>query len=106
MNELTNSVYRAGKVLEALFEDDFQGKTVLEIVGKTGLGFLTVRRCLLTWRALGWVVETPVAGSKSVRWAISEKLAEVAFQYRRHALGQIHEIEKTYLKVSGEELPR
>lgn len=104
MSDIIKSAFKAGKVLECLFQDDFQGKTILEIQEATGIEPLAIRRALLTWEELGWVFKTPVSGNKSVRWMVSEKLAEVSASHRRTALDQIHSIEENYKRVTGEEL--
>ncbi|WP_029132703.1 hypothetical protein [Sedimenticola selenatireducens] len=104
MSEITQSVHKAGKVLECLFEDDFKGKTIKEIWDLTGVDPQSARRSLLTWEALGWVVETPVSGGKASRWIVAEKLANISASYRRTALEQIHLIEENYKRITGEEL--
>ncbi|MEJ1341199.1 MAG: hypothetical protein RPU14_03875 [Candidatus Sedimenticola sp. (ex Thyasira tokunagai)] len=104
MSDVTQSVFKAGKVLECLFEDNFQGKTINEIWDKTGVDPQSARRSLLTWKELGWVFDTPVSGEKSVRWMVSEKLVRISFQYKRQALADVHGIENSYLDVSQERL--
>lgn len=104
MSEVTQSVFKAGKVLESLFKDDFKGKTITEIGKDTGVDPQSVRRSLLTWKALGWVVETPVSGSKQGCWKVSTKLAGIAHAYERYALSRIQGVRREYREVTGREL--
>lgn len=106
MSEACNkTLIRSGKVLECLFEDDFKGKTELQIVEMTQIPLPTIYRILQTWKTLGWVVDVPIPGCKAVQWRISsEKLLRIAHSHKRHMLRQVHSLEKEYLDIAGEEL--
>ena len=104
MTDITQSVFKAGQVLECLFRDDFQGKTVNEIKNDTGVDVQSVRRSLLTWKELGWVIETPIAGEKASHWKISKRLVQVAHAYERDALERVHAIKNEFREITGKEL--
>ncbi|MCW9058739.1 MAG: helix-turn-helix domain-containing protein [Gammaproteobacteria bacterium] len=101
---LTKSLQRATEVFEALFEDDFAGRTDAEIAESTGIPVTTVWRALHTWLALGWVVQIHEPGTKAVRWRVSTRLARIATAYEQHALRRIHEVRNEYMAVTGKEL--
>ncbi|WP_026608706.1 hypothetical protein [Methylocaldum szegediense] len=106
MPEAVNkTVIRAVRVLECLFEDDFQGKTELQILECTKVPLPTIYRVLQTWKSLGWVIDVPIPGRKAAQWRInSEKLLRIAHSHKRHMLRQVHSLEKEYLDIAGEEL--
>jgi DNA-binding IclR family transcriptional regulator len=89
-------------VFEALTERGFQGLSVEDIADLTGLNYAAVRRSLLVFDSQGWVVEAPQSGTKQKLWMPGEKLVKVAFQFKRHCLGEVHQTESKYVRVSGE----
>ncbi len=104
MNDITQSVYKAGRVLECLFQEGFQGKTINEICRQTSIDPQSIRRSLLTWKNLGWVIEVPIAGEKASCWKISRNLVEIAFAYEKDAMNRIHSIKNEFKTVTGKEL--
>lgn len=104
MSDANNSVLKAGRVLESLFEDDFQGKTIREIYKSTGIDEQSVRRALISWKELGWVFEVGARRNKSTPWKVSRKLIEIAHAYQIHALREAQAIKQEYREITGEEL--
>jgi DNA-binding IclR family transcriptional regulator len=100
------SAQKAMRIFECLADGDFAGKTVLEICGDMRASQTTVWRLLKTMEAEGWVVELPRPGRKDGLWKISSKLSKVAHAYERHALAQMHQIEREFIEVTGRELSR
>ncbi len=104
MSDVNKSVLKAGRVLQSLFEDDFQGKTIREIYKTTGIDEQSVRRALITWEKLGWVTETMVAGSKSIHWKITRKLIEIAHAYEIETVRKAQALNQEYREITGKEL--
>ena len=98
------SVIRAGQVLECLFENGFQGKTTDHIALQLEIPGSTVWRILQSWKVLGWVVELPIAGSKSTCWKISNQLTKIANAYEQHALNKVQGIRSEFHEITGKEL--
>lgn len=101
--QLNQSLSKGLQVMECLFEKDFEGKTVTGVMEATGLPHITAWRTLKTLELCGWVREVQ-RGKKQSRWIVTEKITEIAFQYRRYVLSSIQTIEKNYLDVAGEKL--
>lgn len=99
---LNQSVTKASRILDALCEGGFRAKSLGELFEATGIGTTTAWRLLRTLEADGWVEAT--GDGRSSRWRVGRKFLEVAFAYRRQALGQVQNIETEYRQISGEEL--
>lgn len=105
MSESMNqSVSKALVLFEALTTGDFQGKRLADVAEAAGVSTTTAWRLLRTLETHGWVVETPVAGSKQGHWKVATKLASVAHAYQRHALTRLQAVRQEYRDVTGEEL--
>lgn len=98
------TVVKALRVLECLFEDGFSAKTLKQIQQATGIHTTTAWRLLQSLKAVGWVVEVATSAHCVLSWQVSDKLAAVASQYRRQALADTQAIERNYLTVTGENL--
>lgn len=104
MTALNNSIIRGLTILECLFEDGFEGKTLDEIFKQTDIPWTTSWRMLKTMEAKGWVVEVPISGSKRGRWRVSTKLAAIADAYEQHALARLQVVRREFREVTGREL--
>ena len=86
MRDGLQSVVKAMRVFECLFEDGFSGKTIEQIDQATGIPRTTTWRSLKSLKAGGWVVEVATSSGKNAHWAsswkVSDKLVEVAARYR------------------------
>ena len=102
--KLNLSVLRATRIMEALYEDGFEGKNLKEISRTTDIPLTTAWRLLKTLESEGWVIEMPVVGSKQGRWKVSTKLAAIADAYEQHALAQIQGVKWEFKQVTGREL--
>lgn len=98
------TIHRGGRVLEALFEEDFAPRTALEISQATGIPIGATYRILQGWQELGWVVAVPISGGRGERWMLSERLVEISASYKRHALEQVKAIRDEHRRLTGEEL--
>ena len=91
MRDGLQSVFKAMRVFECLFEDGFSGKTIEQIHQATGIPRTTTWRLLKSFKAGGWVVEVATSSGKNAHWAsswkVSDKLVEVAARYRRAGPG-------------------
>lgn len=101
---LNQSALKALRIMESLFEDGFEGKTLDEVSQETGISRTTAWRLLNTMEAGGWVIETPVAGSKQGRWQVSTRLAGIADAYEQHALARAQRVKREFREVTGREL--
>lgn len=105
--EISNTALRGIRVLECLFENDFQGKTETAISQETDIPLTTVWRMLNTLKAAGWVVDVPVSGSKAKIWKVNGTvLIRIANKYDESTLRRIQAIEKEHLETTGKELIR
>lgn len=104
MTALNNSITRGLLLLECLFEDGFEGKTLEEISELIDVPRTTAWRMLKTMEARGWVVEVPISGSKQGRWQVSIKLAGIADAYEQHALARVQGVKREFREVTGREL--
>lgn len=104
MSDANKSVVKAGRVLQSLFEDDFQGKSIRQIYKETGIDEQSARRALISWRELGWVHEVPEPGAKSMKWKITRKLTEIAYAYKADAVKKEQLLKQEYREITGEEL--
>lgn len=104
MTQIVQSLSKGLTILEALFDDDFQGKTVKDLERLTGFEGLAIRRALHTLEERGWVLKTPQSGTKETAWEVTPKLAEIAHAYERGALKQVQTIKKQFRDVTGKEL--
>lgn len=105
--ETSNTALRCIRVLECLFENDFQGKTESTISKETGISLTTVWRMLNTLKVAGWVVDVPVSGSKAKVWKVNGSvLIGIANKYDESTLRRIQAIEKEHLEATGKELRR
>ncbi|MBQ0796246.1 helix-turn-helix domain-containing protein [Zhongshania sp.] len=104
MSQLNHSLLRGLSIMECLFEDSFEGKTLDEIFEATDIPSSTAWRMLQTLEAKGWVVELPVGGSKQGRWRVSAKLTSISASYERHALEQVQTIKREFRGVVGKDL--
>jgi len=108
MNEdISNTALRGFKVLECLFENDFQGKTEADISKQTGIPLTTVWRMLNTLKLSNWAIDVPIDGSKRKLWKVNGVvLIGIANKYDEATLRKVHAIEKEYLETTGKELAR
>lgn len=101
---LNQSALKALRIMDSLFEDGFEGKTLDEIIRATDISYTTAWRLLKTLEAGGWIVEIPMSGSKQGRWRMSTKIAGIASAYKQHALARIHDVKGEYRQITGMEL--
>lgn len=106
---VNQSIVKAVRVLESLFEDGFSGKTIEQIHQAAEIPRTTTWRLLKSLKAAGWVVEVSTSSGKNAHWTssswkVSDKIVAVSDQYRRQALADIQAIERAYLRVTGENL--
>jgi len=101
---LNNSIIRGLTILECLFEEGFEGKTLDEIFTQTDIPWTTSWRMLKTMEAKGWVVEVPIGGSKQGRWRASSKIVEIANAYERNAIAKVQGIKNEFSNMTGREL--
>lgn len=104
MSQLNHSLMRGLSIMECLFEDSFEGKTLDEIFEATDIPSSTAWRMLQTLETKGWVVELPVGGSKQGRWRVSTKLISVSASYERHALAHVQSVKREFRDITGREL--
>lgn len=98
------STHKTAMILEVLYQDDFSGKSLDDVIEATDITWTTAWRILKTLKADGWVIETTISGQKKTIWKISQKILEIAHAYKRHSLKKVHAIESEYLHIAGEEL--
>ena len=98
------SVSKALRVFEALFERDFEGRTLKEIAAATAIPTTTAWRLLKTLEAAGWVVEVPVPGQQHGRWRVSHKLASIADEYEQYCRRRRQDIEQEFFETTGRNL--
>ena len=108
MNEnKQNTVCRTIQVLECLFENDFKGKSETEISKQTDIPLTSVFRILKTLKALDWVDDYPVNGTKAKIWKVNGTLLiGIANKYDEATLNKVHELETEYLETTGKALKR
>lgn len=99
-----NSRSKTLDVFEALVDLGFDGHSMEEISKKTGFKYSSVRRCLLMLQKHGWVVETPMSGSKKKLWKPGDQLLRVAARHKQDSLSRVHKINQKYLEITGEVL--
>lgn len=102
--QLNQSVSKALSLFEVLVADSFQGKCLVDVAEVAGVPITTAWRLLKTLEAHGWVVESPIEGSKQGHWKVATKLASVAHAYQRQALSRLQAVRQEYRDVTGEEL--
>lgn len=103
MSTSIRSLSRGLLILETLFKDDFQGKTLDCVAESTEIPKSSAWRILQALEVEGWVVGAPVGG-KQARWQISTKLASIAHAYEQHALARVQGIQREFREVTGKDL--
>lgn len=105
MSDATNqSVAKALRLFETLFEDGFEGRSLKEVRQATGIPASTAWRLLKTLEVQGWVVEVPMPGQQESRWRVSAKLASIADAYQQHMIARAHGIKQEFFNVTGRSL--
>ncbi|OQW67458.1 MAG: hypothetical protein BVN35_20345 [Proteobacteria bacterium ST_bin11] len=105
--DISNALARGIQILECLFDNDFQGKTEMEICKQTGIPLTTTFRHLKMLKSVGWAEDFPVEGSKTKIWKVNgSALVKTATKYQESALRRVQAIEKEFLEVTGKELRR
>lgn len=96
--------HRVLDVMGSVLKHGVEGCSTEDIARDLGVMYHPVRRALEALEASGWVMAYRRKGSNQKVWMPGEQLVQVAFQYKRDRLNQIHKIESEYARVTGEML--